>query len=91
VYDALVARLKKVDWDEAHVKALRQHLGLTQNEMADQLGTRQQTISEWETGIYRPRGTSSTLLNIIAERAGFTYGAESGTRPGSDDTINQNE
>jgi DNA-binding transcriptional regulator YiaG len=41
--------------------------------MASQLGTRQQTISEWEVGIYKPRGTSVTLLNIVAERSGFRY------------------
>jgi DNA-binding transcriptional regulator YiaG len=41
--------------------------------MARQLGARQQTISEWETGKYRPRGTSSTLLSMVAERASFRY------------------
>jgi hypothetical protein len=39
------------------------------------LGTRQQTISEWETGMYKPRGATRTLLNIIAERTGFLYRA----------------
>ena len=52
---------------------MRKHLGLTQQELADELGTRQQTISEWETGMYKPRGTSNTLLTIVAERAGFEY------------------
>ena len=37
------------------------------------MGTRQQTISEWETGLYKPRGASRSLLNIIAERASFSY------------------
>jgi DNA-binding transcriptional regulator YiaG len=41
--------------------------------MAEQLGTRQQTISEWEQGLYKPRGASSTLLTIVAERANFKY------------------
>jgi len=41
--------------------------------MADRLGTRQQTISEWEKGMYQPRGASSTLLFIIAEQAKFKY------------------
>jgi DNA-binding transcriptional regulator YiaG len=41
--------------------------------MAEELGTRQQTISEWETGMYRPRGTSATLLTLVAERSGFKY------------------
>jgi len=57
------------------VQALRQHLGLTQRELAERLGIRQQTISEWETGMYKPRGASITLLSIIAERAKFEYQA----------------
>ena len=60
-------------WDKEGIKALRQHLGLTQAKMGEKLGTRQQTISEWETGMYRPRGTSVTLLSIIAERSDFKY------------------
>ncbi len=67
----------KQQWDNKHVQALRSHLGLTQSEMAEKLGTRQQTISEWETGMYKPRGTSSTLLSIIAEQAKFEYQATS--------------
>ncbi len=43
--------------------------------MAEEMGIRQQTVSEWEQGIYQPRGTSATLLNIIAERAEFKYDA----------------
>jgi len=62
-------------WDSQRIQALRRHLGLTQRELADELGTRQQTISEWETGMYRPRGASATLLSIIAERAKFEYEA----------------
>jgi DNA-binding transcriptional regulator YiaG len=48
---------------------------LSQDELAAQLGTRQQTVSEWETGRYRPRGASATLLAMIAERAAFRYEA----------------
>ena len=62
-------------WTDANIKALRKHLGLTQRELADRLGTRQQTISEWELGLYQPRGASSTLLSIVAEQSGFTYDA----------------
>ena len=60
-------------WDSDKVRALRNHLNITQTEMAQQLGTRQQTISEWEQGMYKPRGASSTLLTIVAERANFKY------------------
>jgi DNA-binding transcriptional regulator YiaG len=66
---------RKVQWDDQRIRALRRHLGLTQVDLAQEMGTRQQTISEWETGIYRPRGASATLLGIIAERAGFDYEA----------------
>ena len=48
---------------------------MTQRELADKLGTRQQTISEWEKGMYSPRGASATLLSIVAERAKFEYDA----------------
>lgn len=68
-----MAKKKKVPWDKEGVKALRRYLGLTQAKMGEELGTRQQTISEWETGMYRPRGTSVTLLSIVAERSDFKY------------------
>ncbi|MFC1932006.1 helix-turn-helix domain-containing protein, partial [Chloroflexota bacterium] len=48
-------------------------LNLSQRELADRLGTRQQTISEWETSMYKPKGTSATLLSIVAEQAKFKY------------------
>ncbi len=64
---------KREFWNGRRIRALRRHLKLTQSQLAQQLGTRQQTISEWETGLYKPRGTSITLLNLIAERAGFKY------------------
>lgn len=60
-------------WSAAEVRALRQHLGVTQEELSLRLGMRQQTVSEWEVGKHRPRGASLTLLNVIAEGAGFAY------------------
>ena len=43
--------------------------------MAQRLGTRQQTISEWERGVYSPRGISSAMLSVLAERSDFEYGS----------------
>jgi DNA-binding transcriptional regulator YiaG len=62
-------------WDAARVRALRGHLGLSQQALADEMGVRQQTISEWETSLYRPRGASARLLTLVAERASFAYRA----------------
>lgn len=68
-------RRKKRRWSKEEIRALRQHLKLTQAKLAEGLGMRQQTISEWEKGMYRPRGASATLLSMIAERSAFTYRA----------------
>jgi DNA-binding transcriptional regulator YiaG len=68
---------RKSVWNRQRILALRHYLGLTQAAMANELGTRQQTVSEWEVGMYKPRGTSVTLLNIVAERSGFQYKADS--------------
>jgi len=75
---------RKVAWDARSVHALRDHLALTQEQMAEELGTRQQTISEWETGQYRPRGASAQLLTLIAERAGFAYGTAPESKAGEE-------
>ncbi len=79
-----MASKRKVDrpqWDSQHIQALRRHLGLTQSRLAEKLGTRQQTISEWETGMYQPRGASATLLSMVAERARFKYEATPTKKP----------
>jgi transcriptional regulator with XRE-family HTH domain len=67
---------RRPTWDKDSVRALRRHLGLTQEELAQQMGTRQQTISEWETGMYAPRGVSERMLGMVAEQAGFAYAAD---------------
>jgi DNA-binding transcriptional regulator YiaG len=76
VYNFKAMEPRKRQWSKEDVRALRKHLNLTQARLAGELGTRQQTISEWENGLYRPRGASATLLSIIAERSGFAYKAE---------------
>jgi DNA-binding transcriptional regulator YiaG len=61
-------------WDADLIRALRAHLSMSQAEFAEQLGVRQQTVSEWETGAYAPTRATSKHLALVAERAGFTYG-----------------
>jgi DNA-binding transcriptional regulator YiaG len=72
----MVQKRQRIRWDGSGVRALRRHMRLTQAKLAEELGTRQQTISEWETEMYRPRGTSATLLTLVAERSGFKYTAK---------------
>lgn len=71
----MMSRTRAGKWDSHHIRALRQHLGLTQQELAQEMGIRQQTVSEWECGAYQPRGASATLLSIVAERSQFQYQA----------------
>lgn len=72
-YVEMERKKQKKQWGKEEIRALRKHLNLTQVKLAEELGTRQQTISEWEKGMYQPRGASTTLLNIVAERSGFIY------------------
>jgi transcriptional regulator with XRE-family HTH domain len=52
-------------WDKDSVKALRKQLGLTQMDFARYLGCRQQTVSEWELGIYAPANAYGKLLDQL--------------------------
>lgn len=58
------------EWDAEAVWRLREQLGVTQAELAERIGTRQQTISEWETGASSPRRMSQRLLRMVAEESG---------------------
>jgi DNA-binding transcriptional regulator YiaG len=64
-----------VQWDAYLVRALRAHMGLSQAEMANVLGVRQQTISEWETGVYTPTRARNKHLMIVAEQSEFEFEA----------------
>jgi DNA-binding transcriptional regulator YiaG len=67
------------EWDAERVRELRRHLGESQAAFAERIGTRQQTVSEWETGSSTPRRMSRRLLHLIAEEHGFydVHGGES--------------
>lgn len=60
-------------WNKDTIKAMRLELGLTQKEFAKELGIRQQTVSEWENGVYEPKRNMSKSLNCLAERTGYQY------------------
>ena len=80
------AKRPKYDWSANSIRALRRHLDMTQQEMSDQLGVRQQTVSDWERGYHQPRGGMARLLSIVAERADFGYDIQE-TLPASDATF----
>lgn len=56
-------------WDAEGVRALRTELGDSQQEFAERLGTRQQTVSEWERGTSKPARMAQRLLTLVAEQA----------------------
>jgi DNA-binding transcriptional regulator YiaG len=58
-------------WTAAEILALRRRLGLSQAAFAGEIGVRQQTVSEWETGRYQPRGATARLLGMLAETSGI--------------------
>ena len=64
-------------WQADNIRALRTHLGLSQTALSRELGIRQQTISEWETGMYAPRGASVTILTLLAVSSNFPFETES--------------
>lgn len=72
-----VYRVQCVDntlqWNSELIRALRLHMGLSQAGMAQELGVRQQTVSEWEKGVYAPTRASSKHLTLVAEKAAFRY------------------
>lgn len=72
-YPARTRKQPRQEWDAKRIRALREFMGMTQQQMADELEVRQQTISEWETGIHRPHRSTQKTLSMVAERAGFAY------------------
>ena len=68
-----MVKRRLVKWDAKTVRGLRRHLDMTQSQLAEEIGVRQQTVSEWETGQYTPRGASEKLLNMVAEKGAFEY------------------
>ena len=64
---------KSTGWSGDQIKALREHAGWSQQEMADKLAVRQQTISDWEVGNHAARRSMSKLLQMVAEEVGYAY------------------
>ena len=67
-------------WQADNIRALRTHLGLSQTALSREIGIRQQTISEWETGMYAPRGASVTILTLLAVSSNFQFEPDTGDK-----------
>lgn len=67
-------------WDKEKIKKLRKDLRLTQNEFARRLGCRQQTVSEWEQGMYLPANAYGKLLDFFARETSHEISAEDETQ-----------
>lgn len=51
------------------VKAIRDALKLTQQQLADMIAATQVTVARWETGVSRPTGAYLKALNELQEKA----------------------
>ena len=60
---SVVAR--KVDVKAIDVKRIRKSLNLTQEQMAEFLGTSVSGYRKWEQGVRQPRGAAKTLLKVM--------------------------
>jgi len=73
--EAVVHDLSPLD-----VKAVREHVGMTQTEFAAAFGISLGTLRHWERGDRRPRGPARVLLNIVAQEPKAVLRALSGGR-----------
>jgi putative transcriptional regulator len=61
--------------EAVNVVAIRERLGLSQQEFADQFGFSVGSIRNWEQGIRRPEGAARVLLKVIERNPKAVLGA----------------
>ena len=84
-------RRRDEHWQAATIRRLRRHAGLSQRELAEELNTRQQTISEWERGEYAPRGVAARLLSRVAEDLRYPFETDSTPDDLAEDDLPEDE
>lgn len=60
-----MSNAKSGPWNAETIRQSRKARSLTQAELAEALGCRQQTISEWELGMYEPKNAYQKLLSLF--------------------------
>ena len=76
-----MSRVNRPQWDDEHIQALRHHLGLTQRELAERLGTRQIV---WESLQRISPGARDALILRYYEGLPYTeIAAALGCSPGA--------
>ncbi len=60
-----MSNAKSGPWNAETIRQSRKTRSLTQAELAEALGCRQQTISEWELGMYEPKNAYQKLLSLF--------------------------
>jgi putative transcriptional regulator len=60
-------RIHAVDADSIDPRAIRRHLKLTQEQMAQFLGTSVSGYRKWEQGQRQPSGAARTLLRVMEQ------------------------
>jgi DNA-binding XRE family transcriptional regulator len=71
---------KSRGWTSEQVKALREFAGWSQQELAQRMSIRQQTVSDWELGLHSAHRSMGKLLQMIAEDVGYPYQIDSGEK-----------
>lgn len=62
---AIASVVHQIDVEEIDAKAIRQRLHLTQDQMAQFLGTSASGYKKWEQGQRQPSGAARTLLRVM--------------------------
>jgi DNA-binding transcriptional regulator YiaG len=57
--------MTNIPWDGELIRAARKKHGLNQEELAALLGCRQQTVSEWEIGVYAPGNAYQRIITQV--------------------------
>jgi len=58
-------RVRPKKWTSEMIKEYREKLGWTQNDLAQRVGCKPESVCAWEKGITKPSGTAQRLLGLV--------------------------